>query len=80
MALNDEEIRLNQCSGDCLRPYSVLSSFQYVPCFDTGQPDGGLTMTTSSSGRTPWQNALQQSVCLSTRLCETAMETRSRTC
>eukprot|EP00957_Ditylum_brightwellii_P007605 575676-Ditylum_brightwellii.AAC.1 len=79
MALDDKEIRLNQCSGDCLRPYSVLSSFQYVPCFDTGHPDGGLTMTTSSLGRTPWQNALQQSAYLSTCLCETAMETRRQT-
>eukprot|EP00957_Ditylum_brightwellii_P086558 6585493-Ditylum_brightwellii.AAC.1 len=53
IALNGDEIRLNQCRGDLLRPYNVLLSFQYVPCFDTGQPDGGLTMTTSSSGRYP---------------------------
>eukprot|EP00957_Ditylum_brightwellii_P000868 68816-Ditylum_brightwellii.AAC.1 len=53
ISLNEEEILLNQCRVDCLSPYSVLSNFQYVPCFDTGEPDGGLTMTTSSLGRTP---------------------------
>eukprot|EP00957_Ditylum_brightwellii_P002130 163917-Ditylum_brightwellii.AAC.1 len=53
IALNEDKIQLNQCRGDCPRPYNVLSSFQYGPCFDTGQPDGGLTMTTSSLGKTP---------------------------
>ena len=51
------------------RAAEAVKSLMEAPVGEIGQPGGGRTMTTSSSGRVGLQKAFLQSPCLATRLC-----------